>query len=123
MHTQPDLLPQPAPPDDRDVRDLEALLALGTLTARQIEGLRPDWASADHRRVRKLASLSPAIVSGPGVLGYALAEASSLADLEEIAARRTAQIRAEGRELVRIRRLIALRRAHLALTQPTQPNP
>jgi hypothetical protein len=121
--SQPDLLPPPALPDDRDVRDLEALLALGTLTARQIEALRPDWVSADHRKVRAIAARSVAIVSAPGVSGYALADAVSIEDLQEIANKVKSQIRAMGRTLIRILRLLALRRAAAALTQPTQPNP
>lgn len=123
MMTQPELFaPRKRTADqaEADARDLAELLrGRGPLLAREIEALRPEWADPEHRYVRRLAALSPAIVSGPGVMGYALAAECDLDALREIAARRAAQIRAEGRELVRIRRIIGLRMAEKALTERT----
>ena len=105
---------------ENDVRELEQLLrGRSGLTAAEIETLRPAWREPDHRYVRKLASLSPAIVSAPGVAGYHLASEIALTRLRRMAEQRAAQIRAEGRELVRLRRLIALRVAADILIQPS----
>lgn len=93
-----------------DVRELEGLLrGRGALRAIDIESLRPVWASPDHRYVRLLASRSAAILSAPGVAGYMLESETPLATLKMLANRRIAQIRAEAREVIRLRRIIALK--------------
>ena len=92
----------------QDVRELEQLLrGRGIVQAKYLELLRPGWASPDHRYVRRLASLSDAIVSAPGA-GYMLENETPLETLKELAARRHAQIRAEIRELIRLRRIVAI---------------
>lgn len=119
MNEQPELaLRTPAPRQPlQDSADLCAILReYGQLTATQIEGLRPEWADPDHRYVRRLAATCPEIVSGPGVRGYALAEQTTIEQLEHIIAKRHAQIRAEGAELIRLKRLLGVRKAARALT-------
>ncbi len=97
-----------------DLRELEQLLAgRGWLKSRELQSLRPDW---DERYIRRLASQSTMVVSGPGTPGYILASELTDKQLDQLDSAAEALI-GQGRGMtlrgLRFQRLSTLRREQL----------
>jgi|SRR6187402_1955449 len=97
------------------VEEFCQLLRGRCLTAKQVEALRPEWASPDHRQVRLLAAASNGrVLSWPGSPGYRLTAEVAEEELAQIE-HGSASLISQGREMIRkglqLRRIAGARQA------------
>lgn len=117
---------QPTFEDDR-CELAQILRGRGWVTAAEIERLRPNWASRDHRYIRRLAQPRRGepmqIISGPGTKGYHFAPELPVEEIDRASNLRKAQGRELFRSGVQLSHLAALRRKTESLQGTHHPVP